>query len=396
MRCRTTCIMGAAFALAFAQTAGAFEKIALVDSFDFIKHFDCETMTGTVQVIEYIAGQVGATSLYWRHQTGGVPRYDSREESSRLRQPPFEKRTVDGNTIYGWSNLARGETNLLAYALGEIRARGLVAGVHHTWEENHGPSWSCSVWNLDHPEYSTRSKHGIARPGYTSSLGYNEVLEHKLKRFDEVLAMEPSVIYLDMWRGGRWHVSLEYSAPVCDRWRSIYGCEPPDNPADERWLALCSTFVNRYIRALRERIDRTGRRIDFILAIPFCDLEDREVWSKYALDWKKLAAEGVFDAISVMSVKPDPNRIWESTREIYEYVYRNRGRAARVYFPVSQYNYTYGIPSYCKATGLPGEQVAAKLLELAVKCGGAGVTFECVDFGNYPKETQDVIRRFNK
>ncbi|MBR4652621.1 MAG: hypothetical protein IKO72_04610 [Kiritimatiellae bacterium] len=402
--CTLLCALALALATADGRAASPrcpheatprFEKIALIDSYDFVRYFDCETKTGTVQVVENVAGQVGATHLLWRHQTGGIPRYPSAEESSVIHRMPFEKRVVEVNNIHGWSDLAKGETNLLAYAIEQIAAHGFVAGIHHTWEENHFQSRTCSQWNLDHPEYSTRSLHGIARPGYTSSLAYEEVLAHKLRRFDEVLSTGPSMIYIDMWRQGGWYARLEYVKPMCDRWRSRYGCEPPEDASDERWLALVAECNHRYIRAMRARMDATGRPMQLVLGIPYCDLEDKELWRRYAVDWKALAADGTVDAISVMSVRPDEKRIWDSTREIYEYVYRNRGRA-KVYFPVSQYNFTFGIPSYCKATGLKGEEVAARLLDLAASCGGAGVTFECVDMYNYTDAMREVIRRFHR
>ena len=44
------------------------------------------------------------------------------------------------------------------------------------------------------------------------------------------------------------------------------------------------------------------------------------VWEHYALDWRKLAAEGVFDGIWVMSFPIDKKRPFESTEEFYDYM----------------------------------------------------------------------------
>ena len=373
--------------------SATFEKVALIDAFDYAQIFDIETEAGARRIVDYAVDEVGATSLYWRHQGGGVPRYASDEERSVRRVPPFEKRIqFGGDKIYGWVNEAKAD--LIPVALAAIAARGAKSGFHMTWEENHMQSASCSQWNLEHPEFSCRMSDGQVRPGYTSSLGYDEVLAHKLGRLDELLAMKPDTVYIDLWRQGGWYASIEFTPKMRQEWKSLYGDESAD-ASDERWLKLVSKYVHRYLRAIRKRLDATGRKIDLVLAIPYVDLKDRGVWTRYAVDWKELAADGTLDAVSVMSVVPEKGREFESTAEIYRYVIAHKGRAKKVYFPLAAYDFAYGIPSYVRATGLPRIDCVKRLLELARDCGGAGVTLECVDFDNYRDDERKLIREFN-
>ena len=59
--------------LSVVSTAGAvdFEKIALVDSFDFATFCDPETSTGNTAIIDHVLG-TGATAVYWRNQSADV------------------------------------------------------------------------------------------------------------------------------------------------------------------------------------------------------------------------------------------------------------------------------------------------------------------------------------
>jgi len=382
--------------------AVAFEKIALVDSLDFGKVYDVETMKGTRQIVDYIVDEVGATGLYWRQQSGGVPRYPSEEEMVAYRQGPFEKRVCTSEAaVYGWMELCRGETNLLAYAMDYIRSRGCEPGIHHSWEESHGfgghgTTGLASQWNWMHPQYCCRRYGRVRRVGYTASLVYDEVLEHKLRRLDEELATGTDVICIDLWRQGGWFVWEECVPELQAEFKELYGEEFKGKWNDPRWPKLVSKYQHRYLRAMKQRIAACGRQVRFIFGMPFIDLKDEYVWTRWGIDWKALAAEGVFDGLYVMSVEPgtDKETVWENTRKIYDYVMANRGQAKSVYFPLSAYHFTYGMPSYTKTTGLPQHQVAAKLLELAKAAGGAGVIMEVVDYRNYRSETCQIIRVF--
>lgn len=382
--------------------AVTFEKIALVDHCDFAEQFDVETIQGTRQIIDYIADEVGATGVYWRQQSGGIPRYPSEEEMITYRQAPFEKRiSTTDFSVYSRINPARGETNLFAYALQYAKSRGLEAGIHHTWEENHGhgghgTTSSTSLWNWEHPQFSCCRYGRIARVGYTGSLAYDEVLEHKLKRLDEELALGADTICVDLWRQGGWFVWEECTPKMCSEFRSLYNEDYKGVWNDPRWTKLVSKYQHRYIRAMKRRIVSCGRKVRFIFGMPFMDMKDDFIWTRWGIDWKKLAAEGVFDGIYVMSVEPGDDRatVWENTRRIYDYVMSRKGMAKDVYFPLSAYPFTYGMRSYSKVTGLDQAHVAAKLLEIARDAGGAGVIMECVDYRNYRADTCDVLKSF--
>ena len=375
--------------------SAAFEKVALIDSFDFALILDCETKAGTRQIVDYAIDECGCSALWWRPQGGGVPRYDSKEEMARYHVSPFVKQVqFGGDNIYGWVNLAKGE--LMDEAFKAIAERGAGGGVHLTWEENHHQSASCNYWNLMHPEYSCQMIDGMARPGYTSSLAYDEVLEHKLKRLDELIAMGANTLYLDMWRQGGWYAYVEFTPKMLQEWKKLYGTEKPASTTDERWVKLVAEWtVNRYFRAIRKRLDNCGRKVEFMIGLPYMDTADRGVWERYALDWKMLAEEGVFDGIVISGVVADRKRAFESTAEIYQYVMDHKGKAKKVYFPCAAYNfYNNGLLFYHGATGLKMSECAEKLLTLAKDAGANGVVLECVDYDNYDDATRAVLRNF--
>ncbi|MBO7687390.1 MAG: hypothetical protein J6V72_13445, partial [Kiritimatiellae bacterium] len=49
----------------------AFEKIALIDSFDFGTHFDTETVAGTEQILDHVL-LTGADMVLWRNCGGAT------------------------------------------------------------------------------------------------------------------------------------------------------------------------------------------------------------------------------------------------------------------------------------------------------------------------------------
>ena len=173
-------------------------------------------------------------------------------------------------------------------------------------------------------------------------------------------------------------------------WKAKYGGEPPDDPKDARWLGLVSRHVHGYLRAFSERCHARGVR--FNVAFTGFDIADRHAFETYAIDWKALAAEGVFDGVYVLNIKLDAADPWTCTRQVYQYVMAHRGKAD-VYFPVSTYDFGHsGIPSYVKATGLSAGEVAKRLLSLAREAGARGIVMECVDYGNYTPEICEALR----
>ena len=376
-----------------AATLSAFEKIALVDSFDETRFLDMETMEGTDKFIDYVLG-TGATQIFWRNQSGANPRYPSAEEDRRAMAYSLDKRRVGGTRVFDWARLDRGETNLLAYALASIRQRGVVDGIHLTFEENHWGNCTFGPWNWEHPQYWCRSLGGTPWPGRCSYV-YDEVLAHKMRLLDELVATGAETLYLDLWRDGYWSPHLEYTPKMVEEFRREYGRMPTGDAREEEWLRLVSKYTHRYIRAVRARCDAAPRRVKLILALKELlpdDVRSRN-WEHYAIDWCALAKEGVFDGIAAMSVEIDGKDPFGSTRRCYEAVRAAAGDVP-VYGHCSAYNRRYGISKYAESAGVTDAEAAKRLCETARNAGCAGVVMEVVDFGNYKPDVMKAIKNF--
>lgn len=373
----------------------AFLRVGLVDSFDFARNFDIETMKGTEQVADHVLAH-GANVLWWRTNGGAVQRYWSKEETGPGLQGPFNKiRHSDSRLFFGSLRLDRGETNLVAHARQYARAKGVPFGIHMSYEENHSGATLLGGWNTRHPEYWCRAKNGAPWPGRTS-MTYREVFERKLRIVAEQLDMEPEWFYVDMWRTGGWTTAFEYVEPLVGKWRKLYGCEPPDDPTDERWLRLFEPYQTAFFREIKNLIRARGGKTKLCVSINELNAETDWMWKRAALDWKKLAAEGTVDVLVVASVRPAGARkadFWPAVRSLYAGVVANRGQA-EVMFSCNMYDYQPGIPSYMKWSGEARPVVAQKLLDLAKEVGGTGVILECVDYPNYPKDVVDVLESF--
>ena len=372
--------------------AGAFEKVALIDSFDFARFFDTESAEGTKDIADYCES-VGANVLWWRSNGGALQRYPGREEDSPTLENPFCKiRLSDERDFYGWLRLDRGECDLMKCALGYIRGKGLGYGIHMSYEENHWSASTVGGWNARHPEYWVRTRGGSPWPG-RCSMSFPEVFARKLRMIDELLAYEPESLYIDTWRDGGWSVKFEYVKPMVDAWRTRYGGEPPVDYSDPRWIELFAHHQSAYFRGIKDLIRARGGRTRLCVGLAKMDLEDTHTWKRFALDWKALAADGTIDCVVITSVNPEHgrDRVWDSTRAIYDYVMRNRGKA-EVYFPCNMYSYHTGIPDYVKWTGLSNGEVAARMLALAREAGARGVVLECVDYRNYPDDVCAALK----
>ena len=368
----------------------AFEKIALMDSLDMANWCDVETKEGTVRLIED-AMRPHPTRILWRDKGACWMRYPCAEEPYPDCEFPIDKRRpVPRPGVYWALRLDRMGFDVFSFVFEECRKRGLDSGIHTTYEENHFYiNSSMSVWNLKHPQYWACAKDSTPWSGNVS-MAYPEVMEHKLRLVDERLRMKPAMILLDMWRDGYWTPRLEYVAPTVAKWRALYGCEPPDDAKDPRWLKLVSDYITRYIREFARRCHAVGT--EFVVGFPDMDVADRSIWERYALDWKALAADGTFDGVWVMNVRYDRAKPFESSRTVYEYVMRNRGKA-KVYFSVNWYDMRRdGIKSYARHAKVSEPEAARRLLDLARDVGGAGVVYECVDCHCYPKAVCDALK----
>ena len=368
-----------------------FEVAALVDSLDFAAEYDIETATGTVQVLERVLS-THPTAILWRDKGGGRMRYASREEASPYEDDPLDKRRIARQGVYGYLKQSRPTPDVFSIVSRECQTRGVRFGIHTTYEENHRVSCTESNWNLMHPEFSCRCRNGAPCLS-TCSLAYPEVLRHKLALVDERLALRPQVILLDMCRAGAWGVYREYVKPVCDRWRARYGEEPPANSGDPRWIRLVAEDVEAYLHAFSQRCRQAGVR--FQLGVRSVEKGNDTMWRQYAIDWRRLAREGVFDDIVIMGVRPDWSRPFDSTRGLLDWA-RQQCSPADVWFNVSMYTMNFGVPMYRARTGLSAGEVAARLLAAAQDARCRGVVLECVDFKNYPKEVCDVLATANE
>lgn len=389
------CMAGVLVCIAVCPAYG-FEKIALIDSEDFASNFDTETVTGTVQVLEFVAG-TGADTMWWRAKCGGYARYHSKVGDYRKGPYVIDKRRIPGSAgFFSWADYTRHPVDFIVLAASICRERGWKFGIHHTLEENHHMGRSMSPWNLEHPECWTKAIDGAPFPGHVA-VAYPEAVAYKLAVLDELIDMGPEAIYFDLFRTGSWSLKWAYVKPVLDRWKAKYGNEPPPTDwKDVRWAAVVAPFEHDYLRAMRTHIDRAGKKIRFIVGVNHVGSSPDWEYVNHGIDWRMLAKEGVFDGVSVMSVEPDPKDPWNSTRKIYESVRRDVPSKCAVYFPIMAYNFAGrpGYAEYAKWTGLSRPECVKRLLELAAQCGGAGITMECVDCGNYNPDVCKVIRDF--
>ncbi len=376
-------------------TAGAFERLALVDGFDYANIFDTETASGNRQVLDHVL-LTGANTILWRNCSGGLMRYPSAEERLPLAANPLDMRRLpDSRVPFGWLNYHLAQPDIIRDMMDECAKRGLARGIHWPYEETHWSNWTLGAWNLAHPQFWGVTANGKPWSGRTS-LAFPEVRAHKLRLLDELLARGADIIYIDLFRNGGWGPQYEYVKPNIEAWRTRHGGEPPTNPRDPRWLALVAESQHAFFRAVRARLEKQPRKVRLILGIMNARTDGDNVYESRAIDWRRLTDEGILDGVAVMSVVFDPKDAWNSTRAIYRSFASVRGKV-RVYFPVAAYNYSQaGIPAYVKATGESPAQVAKHLTELAREYGD-GIVMECVDYKNYPPDvcaamTNETIR----
>ena len=370
-----------------------FEKIALIDSYDFAHCNDIETNEGVDEIIDF-ALKTGCETMLWRNQGAGNMRHPSAENPTL--EDPLERWRTSSATLYGWTRLQSCATNHLAYALASLAQRGVRTGIHHTMEECHWNMFSSlSRWNFDHPQCWSQCRGGQPWPGMCA-ISHPETVAHRLRLLDEVLAMGGGdTFFFDTFRDGRWSAAFECTPEMRAKWKARFGEEPPENPEDERWLRFVSPYFHDYLRSIRRRLDATGRKIRFLVPISHVrGPDDDGEWKHHAFDWKAFVREGVVDGIVADGIVPDPKDVWGSTRRAYEWVVANRG-TAQVYFHCSEYEDKHcGVGTYMRLTGLRKGEVARKLLEIARDVGGAGVILECVDPHLYGPEINAVLREF--
>lgn len=371
----------------------AFEKIALVDHYDFHEHFDTETASGITNIVDHVL-ETGADTVLWRNCGGGTMRYQTTEDT--VADAPLQPLRLPSSRSQGWLRHSKAEPDIIRTAFAYLDSRGVRRGIHWPFEENHHNCWTLSGWNLDHPQFWCRSSAGIPWAG-RCSLAFPEVAAHKLRLLDELSERGNDTLFIDTHRTGQWTVADEFVKPNLDEWRRRYGAEAP-SPGDDRWIALVAESQYAFFRSVKARLCDGGRKARLCLGLSSLSPGRDGIYRKFGIDWRRLAREGVVDAIFVQSVVlPGRGDVWEELRAAYMGVYAERG-LAKVYFPVMQYSVSgndhNGYPWYAKKSGMSEVEAVRRLLSLAAECGGSGIFMECVDYGNYKPEVREAIRGF--
>lgn len=372
--------------------AAQLEVMVQLDCWDFCGVFDIETASGVSQVVDHVAG-VAPDTIAWRVNGGSVQLFDCHEERCAPKEDPLDPRRIpDARALPGWLRLwEEPGANLLKLGLDEVGRRGFGRCAYMPFEENHWFTSKVGGWNLEHPQYWTRTKNGTPLMG-RCSIAYPEVREHKLRILDEVLAHGVDSVYVELFRTGGWTVADEYVEPNLREWRRRYPNEAVPDAQDPRWIALVAESQYAFFREVRRRLDATGRKICFLFGVYGMTLKGDPNWTLKANDWKRYAREGIVDVIVLESLMPDWKRPIESAREICLQVKGDAG-PAKFFCPVMEYMFQQcGIARYAESLGVSKEEATARLMALAKEVGADGVILECVDYKNYSPGMMKAIR----
>ena len=383
-----------------AAKATTFEKIAFVDGSDYPHVFDIENATGTERIIDRVL-ETGADVVLWRTHSGAMPRYASGQEDLDRMVWPVDKRRASRSTLVnGWVTLWGNRPDQLQVVKELCAKRPQVRkwGLHMLLEEAHWQFMYLGAWNLEHPQFWCR-KHDSTAQMYHSSFAYPEVLKHRLAIVEELIGYGPEMIYIDTCRNGGYFLANEYVKPYLDRWAALYPGEPvPSDSRDPRWVAIASEGRYNYFKGIRRLIDASGRKIPLLVGIDsICGKETDRTTTALGVDWRRYVNEGIVDGVVVASIAVDPADALGSMERYFRQVMDFVGGRCKVYFPIMSYNFSKQRPGYAQISKWAGVSVAEGLqlqIEIAVRCGAAGIVMECVDPDNYPERDQKVIREF--
>ncbi|MCX6994193.1 MAG: family 10 glycosylhydrolase [Kiritimatiellaeota bacterium] len=387
--------------LATAEEGKPFEISAQVDNFDFATIVDTDKPSGISSILDRVA-ETGATTILWRLTHGGHLRFQSKLDSHGYPEHINKRRPLDPRALYGWVRYGIDEPDILRTAMKLCKEKGLKPYIHWCFEEYHG--WDCTLsdFNLEHPQFWSRSVNGKVWPG-RCSLSYEPVMAHKLAILDEALERGVEGIYIDFWRNGGWIPSKDdYVEPVIASYKKKYGQNPPSNNEDIRWATHVAGYITDFVRQLHKHLDAyqkaTGKKVELMVGIPYiAPLSNNRPLVTYGTDWQTWVKEGLIDTLVIQCVDWDKKNPFESTRELCRSVMEVVHGRCRVIWPIQMYPYTStGIPQYKEATGKSTEEIAKALMQMAWEEGADGVTLECVDYDNYSKETRDLLRALSK
>lgn len=372
-----------------------FEKIAQVDHWDFGRQYDIESRQGVNDIINHVM-RTEPHTLAWRVNGGSMPRHSGEEERVEDLVSPFTQvRIPDGGVMTGHVRLfdVPPAADIYRRASEECETRGLGFCAYWPYEENHWHVSKIGGWNISHPQFWCARTNGTPWIG-RCSVAFPEVVAHKLRLLDEILAAGPDTLYIEAWRTGGWSVRDEYVQPNIDVWNARYPGEPLPSPSDKRWVALVAERQYSFFRDIRRHLNASGRDIRFLLGIHDRHGDPDPMYYEKGIDWRRLAKNGIIDGVVIMAYDPDPKRPLESTREFYRSVARDKG-ACQLFCPVSEYCQTRkrGVGDYARMLGISKQEATRVLLDLAREVKADGILMECVDYNNYTDEMCDELNR---
>ena len=378
-----------------------FEVAAWVDHFDFATFIDAETEAGMAKILDHVA-ETGANYQFFR-SGGNSIRHPSAFRPSFRVQIDKRKGVMGPRMIFGWGDLNRAKPDLLEAAFRLGRERGMKPYIHWPFEECHAPGFfrAFMAWNMEHPEYWSRTRSGQPWLGRVS-LAHPEVIEYKLAVLDELLEHGAEGIFIDTFRSGMWAAWAEYVPVIVESYREKYGEAPPESDRDPRWCQHVADYVTELFRRMREHLDayekRTGKHVELLVGVagiaPVGEYAKTSPMLYRAADWRAWVDMGVIDTLVMHSIDWDTRRPLESFRErgreIMDYV---DGRC-KVQWPLSRYSFRKkGFPHVAKLLKIRWEEAAERMMMIAWEEGAAGISMECVDYNNYDAPTRAAIAK---
>ena len=371
-----------------------FEVAAWIDHFDFATIVDSEKPAGWAAILDHVQ-ETGATTILWRNCSGSTMRYQSKVDVPSLHgNAHLDKRHVpDNRPNYGWVRYGTAKPDILRTVMSMCKKRGLRPGVHWPFEEVHGgTAWTLGEFNIEHPQYWGHTFDGtpVMR---RCSLAYNEVMQYKLKLFDELLDRGAEVVFIDFTRIGGWSPQYEYVEPMVNAFKKRYGKLQPADARDPRWVSMVCDHVTELLRQMHERGHKRNPDFELWVGIPGLSLDDWLAKQLRGADWKRWLNDGIIDVLAANTLQWDRKRPFESTREIAEGLLDYVNGRVPLLLPIMQYSYQpYGLPNYKQYAKVSEPEAAQRLMLMAHEIGVAGVHLEVVDYGNYKQATRKVIR----
>lgn len=238
----------------------------------------CWDKAGVCRIFETLR-IAGIRDVYWRVFNGGLALYPSRIAEIQGRQCydvstgnnylPFANRPIHYLREIDFKRF-----NPIPTALEVAAEFGINLHLWYTiYEDEHGRPCR-SRFNADHPEWWHTDRAGRQYSG-TFDWFYEEVRAYKLAIVDELLQYPAKGLMLDLVRHNATASAdangvyrFGYNPAVRAAFQRRAGADPlalpPDHP---EWLAFRRDIHTALIREIRDRMDRTGRRMELALML---------------------------------------------------------------------------------------------------------------------------------